>query len=749
MSQSLSAGVEFLNFLNVVESEMGQNSYNEDPTRPVATGVNQKMTIDNVRQCRKIWDATMDFCADADLFSADQLGNRTIGGYGFESLNDGVSLANIGSDRLNMLCENAGLPNVPAVRKEAIAALSLAITRAKSGRGVDGVASHYSSNQDNSLAMSHYGSMFAAGTTSDMLAVTATPSMESFGANMDQVITDTRMTIAVTLLRFAKSCLNRIAHRRPRATTRIDYEIPYAEFYSLEKSHDPKAEVRNGREHRTIMLDLYRNPTPVTQKLQAIIPQKALDTTNSVVRDGVLAPGISTNLFTLALQANRPGHDHADWTDLVSEGVTMDKLYVVLTDSTNPAETFCFETGRERLLPTAQNRDSSFRSGQFVKQIRLHKGVKTAAGADSKILATLTDSDYLVATVNFTATIYLKTADVNGYGSITLAPHAVNGTSVLAAALASKVGASFEGYSLCAFFSEENLRKSNIMFRTNKFMRSYEIMCGANYMIDYSLQQQLEEFSMAMVTEGMSIGMDDRAIALFEENANIVYNRLHDEDVDDSYMTNNLMRINFDYVAGTRVNPWVYIDTIDLRNVDSIRSSDFMSDVRQYFDTRLTRIISLSHANSLYTQQLEPGEEVVYKVIASRIVIENLLQVPHIHNNVAQLEDSKEADGQVIEFSRKLTSGVTLHCVSLPWDKMRDKIVIMPFRPNFPDSELNYCHNWDYGTFLAHYTPQVANGVNKRIFMNARETPVITNPNIIILTVAYFDEIIQLTRGTN
>jgi hypothetical protein len=175
MSQSLSAGVEFLNFLNVVESEMGQNSYNEDPTRPVATGVNQKMTIDNVRQCRKIWDATMDFCVDADLFSADQLGNRTIGGYGFESLNDGVSLANIGSDRLNMLCENAGLPNVPAVRKEAIAALSLAITRAKSGRGVDGVASHYSSNQDNSLAMSHYGSMFAAGTTSDMLAVTATP----------------------------------------------------------------------------------------------------------------------------------------------------------------------------------------------------------------------------------------------------------------------------------------------------------------------------------------------------------------------------------------------------------------------------------------------------------------------------------------------------------------------------------------------------------------------------------------------
>ncbi len=181
-----------------------------------------------------------------------------------------------------------------------------------------------------------------------------------------------------------------------------------------------------------------------------------------------------------------------------------------------------------------------------------------------------------------------------------------------------------------------------------------------------------------------------------------------------------------------------------MRDVDTIRSSDYMSDVRQFFDTRLTRIMSLVHANSLYRQQLEPGEAPTYKLVTSNIILENLFAVPHIHNHIEQME-RKESDGEVVEYTRVLPSGIVLQCITSPWDKMRDKIFIVPFRPSYPDSELNYGHNWDYGTFLAHYTPQIAMGVNKRLFCNARETPIITNPVAVSLTIVHFDDFIDLS----
>lgn len=757
MSNNLVMAQEWANFAKVASMEFnsdhGSNPF--DPTMPVAMSNDSgKLSTDQERTAKRIWNATLEFMESSNLLNAQQIGDRLVNtksGYSFESLSNDITLADIGTDSIRMLCDHAGIKLVTKeLEQEAVTTISHAILRAKHMSGIAGLNAHYAAGDRSKPQDYNFNGMYSGDTATDMLNITTVPSVEAFGANVDQLLSDSRMTIAVALLRFHKSCLNRIAHRRPRATIRVEYEIPYARFYSLLDSQNNDATVRNGREHQTIILDLYRNPVPVTQKLTPIVPKKANDYNNGVVRDGVLAVGVDTNLMTLAIDGNISGHDHTDWTDLVSDGVTMDKVYVTLSDGTD-TETFAFDTGAERLLPLPQNRDASERLGTFNKQIKLYAGMKQISGADSVLLATLDEDDCIVASVKFYATCMLKNGDVSGSGTISLRAHAANkGVSVKAAALLTGVNAvkaSIEGYSLNAFFSEENLRKSNIMFRTDKYARAYEIMCGANYMIDYSLSQQLEEYSMSMITEGMSIGMDDRAISMFEENARIVHARIQEEEHDDTHLTNHLHRINFDYVAGTRVNPWVYYDTIDLRKVDTIRSSDFMSDVRQYVDTRLTRILSLNHMNTLYTQQLEPGEAIVYKVVASRIVIENLFQPPHIHNNIAVLEDSKEADGQVIEFARKLTSGVTLHCVSLPWDRMRDKILIMPFRPKFPDSELNFCHNWDYGTFLAHYTPQTDKAVNKRIFMNARETPVITNPNIISLTVAYFDEVINLTRG--
>lgn len=749
----LSPAAQFNQFMSHVEQMLAGDNPDMNmlyPTDIKADKLNNvKLTTDAVRNCQKVWTATMRFCQESNLLNPVQNAASTIDQIaGSESFLPGVQLSGVGVSNLETLCNEAGITKDPVVRRDAYAALSSALLRhINNSDPQQYTAAHFRpTSESNAACTENYGAMYSQATLGNAVSLTAVPGQEAFGANIDKVITDTRMTIAVTLLRFHKSCLNRIAHRRPRATTRIEYEIPYAEFYSLEDSQNSNADIRNGRQHRVIFLDLYRDPTPVRQRLTPIVPLLANAKNGELRANGIIASGKDANLFSLSLDSNVVRNNHTDWTDLVSDAVTLNKVILVLSDGTNTEE-FTIDTESERLLPTVQNRDSSYRQCSWKREIKLYKNMPQSSGTASTILSTLTEDDCIVAEFRYVADIYLKTADTHGYGSVTLRAYSkgTGSTSTLGAAVMAKnPKADLVGYSLNAYFSEENLRKSNIMFRTNKFMRSYEILCGTNFMIDYSLGQELEEFSMAMVTEGMSIGMDDRAIAMFRENADLVHDRLLAENYDNGHLKNNLERLNFDFVAGTRVNPFVYIDSIDMRKVDTIRSSDYMSDARQYFDTRLTRILSLGHAESLYPQQLEPGEEIVYKMIASRIVIENLLSVPHIHNNVQQLENM-ESDGQVVEFARKLTSGITLHCVSLPWDKMRDKIIIMPFRPNFPDSELNYCHNWDYGTFLAHYTPQIANGVNKRIFMNGRETPVITNPYIYVLTVAYFDTLVDLT----
>ena len=239
-------------------------------------------------------------------------------------------------------------------------------------------------------------------------------------------------------------------------------------------------------------------------------------------------------------------------------------IFFTLSDGST-TEQFVVSMNHERLVPTAQNRDSSYRAGNYLGKFKLHAGTVTASGGQSTLLAGLTETDCLVVELSLNGGIYLKNGYVQASGFASLSAYAANGAepSVTVTTLLGKAKTAVTGYSVYAFYSEENLRRSNIAFRTNKFMRAYEIMCGRNYMVDYSLNQVLPEYVMSIVTEGMSLGMDDRAMNLFEENAKLVYDRVQSERRDDGYLE-HLDRINFDYVAGTRVYPWVHIDSIDM-----------------------------------------------------------------------------------------------------------------------------------------------------------------------------------------
>jgi hypothetical protein len=273
----------------------------------------------------------------------------------------------------------------------------------------------------------------------------------------------------------------------------------------------------------------------------------------------------------------------------------------------------------------------------------------------------------------------------------------------------------------------------------------FEISNGRNILIDYSFNEELPEFLMSLVTEAVSLGQDHRGIDIIIKELMHVYDVTNEENKD-PYFRDRLDKIGFQYVSAQMVRPVVYLNTIDLDYVDTIRSSDILGDIRQYVECELLNLVSLIYQNSYYKHQLKPGEKPMFKVITSSVILENIFSIPHIHNH---LSNDESVDGTTVEYRRVLPNGTILDCVTCTYDYLRDKIIMIPYRESDPEDILNWGHNWDFGTFVAHYNPQLDNGVNKRMFANARTMPIPTNPMGLYLDVRNLSKYIDMFQLTN
>jgi hypothetical protein len=104
---------------------------------------------------------------------------------------------------------------------------------------------------------------------------------------------------------------------------------------------------------------------------------------------------------------------------------------------------------------------------------------------------------------------------------------------------------------------------------------------------------------MSLVTEATSLGQDHRGIDIIVKELMHVFDVTQLEN-DDPDFRERLDKIGFQYVASQLVRPVVYLNTIDLDNVDNVRSGDFMGDVRAYVEWELLNLVSLFYQNSYY-----------------------------------------------------------------------------------------------------------------------------------------------------
>ena len=670
-----------------------------------------------------------------------------------ESFNTELNLGRFSKTNFDNMLDAANITD-PTQRNEAVRALGLLMAKCYVAGGDNNtyLRNHFSHGNrtgiDERAITRSVNTVYAPSLHGTM--TTGIPSSEAFGVNIDRVQADIRSSFGVTLMQFHRGIIDRIIPRRTASSPYIRYVVPYTELYDMLKSNDADDQVRNQGDHIIPFINLYGDPKAVSNSLQLIVPLVSNDKNGVLHSDGIIRFDKKANIFSLSVLPNQLGKTHYNYTDLVSENVILDSIVVELKkDETK--ELFQIPLGnvnsaRFNMLPNVN--DSGIRAAILTYSVRLGKDTKTMSGLPSTILQDCTDTDYLRLDLHAAVSINLKYADVRGIGSAAIAAHTKNIDAEVVEAvknLEKNVTVSLAGYSLDARYSEENLRKSNLALRYNTREFVFEISNGRNIMVDYSFEQQVPEFLMSLISEATSLGQDHRGIDVIIKELMHVFDVTNLENQDPMFRE-RLEKVGFEYIAAQLVRPVVYLNVIDISEVSNIRSGDLMGDIRAYVEWTLLNLISLLYQNSYYKHQLHPGSKPVFKVVTSSVILENLFSIPHYHNH---LNTEEPVDGSMVEYRRVLPNGTVLDCTTCTYDYMRDKIIIIPWQQDDPESILNFGHNWDFGTFVAHYSPQLDNSVNRRLFSNSRTQVVPTCPIGIYLSVKNISQIADMNTLTN
>ena len=568
----------------------------------------------------------------------------------------------------------------------------------------------------------------------------ASKAVEAFGEYSDRVTSDSRLSLALTVLRAHESLIDRVLPRKAVEDPVVIIKIPSPEVYNLQLSQSPVASTRYAAA-RQPLIELYRNPNAINTAPQRIIPKKVNDTSvpAGLVADNIIVPGQKVNLLDLTLDSNIVGSQASDWTDLVSDGGSVDSVQIQVT-LTPPSpgvptvETFTFQT---RYLQNAQFvtmtnvQDSGDRQANIRTKWNLTAGSLKSNNVASTIFATFSDVNVLLE-LTFNANLNIKNFFVDGNGTI-----ANSLSTTLPGGVPSGVNTTFGelsfaivGWSPYLFFSEENMRKTSAAVRMNFKEREFLIPVGRNYIVDYSLMgQEIGEEVTNTVSEVINIGNSIRSVDIIDDTLNVVNSRLQYENANPDIDYYN--SVAQDFVAGTLSLPHVYVGTFNVNSSLVMRESERLPDMHNFIAYRLLAVIADAHNKSMYTENFEPGERAVYKVVTSGPIAEVLFGI----TNYWPALDDKEPAAKNASYSMRLANGTRLDIIKSNFEYFANTMLVVPVRQAKPDDVTSFGTILDRGTFVGQYNPVSNGAANRRIVANSREILFPTNPLGFIITV--------------
>lgn len=554
-------------------------------------------------------------------------------------------------------------------------------------------------------------------------------SLESFGIDIDRVQPDLKSIISVGLMQFQNNLTPRIVPIQTVAQGNVQIVRESLEVFDM--TDNARKPVR--------LISLFRDPKMVTVRATRIKPLKSNDTTNQfLVADDIYKFNKSINLFAMASDQNKIGYEKYNHTDLVEEGITVDGVLVKITTTKQLGEgtvgdfyvMLHIDSGRGRLTQITDDLRSTDRrlnldrySKRLDKDYAAFTGVSSLTSTDG-VLDGLKDGLSLAIDfhLNFHVDRKVAMADASGWlGKARLVK--ANGQDLTEAEQQWIDGVSFElvGWTMDARYNENNFRKTSIRAEVNRRSMSYELPTGRNFVVDTAIGQDGAQSTAARLAQLEHIGRDANNLDIIGE----VMRSVHDQNVSFNNDEESQMQLAATYAAGDQVNPYVFMNTLDMSGLYGIRAGDMSGDIKQYVKQYFNRITSGILAKSLYREQLTNGTKVVFRLITSPEILGNLFMMKHFHEHL----DNDEAGTGGVEHVLVLDNGVRLEIVTSNFRQLETKVILIPYLSGAQSSVLNFGTDYDQGTLVGSFQAGSIDGGStcNRMFSVTRELLIPTN----------------------
>lgn len=558
---------------------------------------------------------------------------------------------------------------------------------------------------------------------------------EDFGAGISKTIPDLRMAITITIMQFHQGITARLVPVKVATEPVIQYK---REDYKIYNVADPESLDKD-------LIDLCKDPKPITNEAIKILVLKANDsgTEPALVRDNVIRFSAVANILQLSIDDTKYGHGRINRTDMVAEGPELEKVYFTITNGATTEE-FAIDIPytQKRLVYEMNSVHSAMRAAHADFTVFVNKNTLKSNGTANTILAAIPPEEGFNVSFTIKPSMNLRNGETKTLGDIKMVKYHTVDNTLISADLNTLAGAAtydLVGYSLDAKFDEQNIRKSQIATRIQTRQIVQVIPPSKNYIVETAMSQSEEDNGASRVVQVIKIGQDDKTLTTIDKILKQVY------DMGNQMFANPLKK-GFDpghnYAAGSLVKPRVKIIPLKADDVVSMKDSDRMSDIRSQIQMKISNIVENLLNDTMLTQQLPAGQKPVFRVACSRVVMNTLFAVPHIHNHLDGGTTTPSYDG--VEFRRVLDSGVTLEFATTLFNYMYDEIIFIPYIPGAPDSILNWGHNHDHGTVIGNYNHTQDTAAWNRMFASVREITLPTNPLGIIIKIQDIDKAIRL-----
>ena len=627
----------------------------------------------------------------------------------------------VGAEAIKDLCAKCSVAteHMEAAMKR-VAGLLYATLGKKEGQAL---MEYRTTNMDGKTALS-LETLYPAGVINDFGNVT---SLESFGINIDRVQPDLKTILTIALMQFHANLTPRIVPIQTVNQGNVTIVRESMEVFDM---------VENAR-MPVRLIELYKDPKMVSVRAIRVKPLKANDAAGEfLVADDIYKFQKSINLFAMALDQNKIGFEKYNHTDLIEEGIVVDGVLVKITTTKQLGDgtvgdfyaMLHIPTGRGRLTQVSDDLRSSDRRlnlDRFAvaldKDYAAFTGVSSLTSTDG-VLAGLTDglSLRIDLHMNFHVDRKVAMADANGWvGARLISATGAELTQAQKDWLAGTT-VSLVGWTMDARYNEDNKRKSSIRAEINRRSMSYELPTGRNFVVDTAIGQDGAQNAAARLAQLEHIGRDANNLDIIGE----VMKAVHDQNVAFNNDKESQMQLAATYAAGDLVNPYVYMNTLDMSGLYGIRSGDMSGDIKQYVKQYFNRITSGILAKSLYQQQLANGAKVAFRLITSPEILGNLFMMKHFHEH---LENDEKGTGGV-EHVLVLDNGVRLEIVTTNFRDMETKIILIPYLGDSQGSMLNFGTDFDQGTLVGSFQIGTDGGAAyHRMFSVTRELLIPTN----------------------